>query len=143
VMGFRLDGCAVDAIDLLAVSAGLSGRNQLSSAQASRVQRVLQACQGAFLPEFEAIEDLATDRHPTCTELVHDLRELLVNRRVDLAALLADAHLGAGRPVQAIGVLEPALADRHERKDLADRLALAYRAAGRDAEARALEARFT
>jgi len=142
-MGFRLDGCAVDAIELLAVSAEFSGRNQLSAAQASKVQRVLQACQGAFLPEFDAIENLATDRHPTCTELVRDLRELLITRRVDLSLILGDVHLRNGRPLQAIGVLEPALSDRVERKDLADRLALAYRAVGRDAEAKALEARYS
>jgi hypothetical protein len=142
VMSFRLEGCEVDAIDLLALSAESARRSQLSAAQAARVQRVLQACQGTFLPEFEAIEDLATDRHPTCTGLVRELRELLINKRVDLALLLADNHLGAGRPRQAIAILEPALSDRSERKDIADRLAAAYRSAGRDAEANALEARY-
>jgi hypothetical protein len=142
VMSFRLEGCEVDAIDLLALSAECAPRSQLSAAQAARVQRVLQVCQGVFLPEFEAVEDLATDRHPTCTALVHELRELLVNKRVGLSLLLADSHLVAGRPTQAIAILEPALSDRSERKDVADRLAAAYRSAGRDAEAKALEARY-
>jgi len=142
VMSFRLEGCEVDAVDLLALSAECAPRSQLSALQAARVQRVLQACQGVFLPEFEAIEDLATDRHPTCTGLVRELRELLINKRVDLSLLLADTHLGAGRSTQAIAILEPALGDRSERKDIADRLAAAYRSAGRDAEARALEARY-
>jgi len=142
VLSFKLEGCQVDAVDLLALSAECAPRSQLSAAQAVRAQRLLQACQGVFLPEFEAIEDLATDRHPTCTPLVRELRELLINKRVDLALLLADSYLGAGRPTQAIAILEPALGDRSQRKDIADRLAAAYRSAGRDAEAKALEARF-
>jgi hypothetical protein len=142
VLSFRLDGCSIDALDLLGLGAELSQGAQLRGSQVTRVQRVVQACQGTFLPEFEAIEDLATDRHPTCTGLVSELRELLVNKRVDLALLLADAHLQAGRPMQAIAVLEPALNDRSARKDLAARLAAAYRGAGRDAEAKALDARY-
>jgi len=142
VMSFKLDGCGVDAIGLLELGAELSQSAELRGAQVARVQRVVQACQGTFLPEFEAIEDLATDRHPTCTGLVSELRELFVNKRVELSLLLADAHLKAGQPMQAISVLEPALADRRERKDLAARLAAAYRGAGRDAEAKALDARY-
>ena len=142
VMSFTLDRCEVDAVELLTLSAECTGRGQLSAAQAIRVRRVLQACQGTFLAEFEAIEDLATDRRPTCTGLVRELRELLINKRVDLSLLLADTHLGAGHPTSAIAVLEPALSDRSERKDVADRLAAAYRSAGRDAEAKELEARY-
>jgi hypothetical protein len=142
VMSFRLDGCGVDAIELLELGAELAPGALLPGAQVARVQRVVQACQGTFLPEFEAIEDLATDRRPTCTGLVNELRELLVNKRVDLSLLLADAHLQAGRPMLAIAVLESALHDRRQRKDLAARLAAAYRGAGRDAEAKALDARY-
>jgi hypothetical protein len=141
-MSFRLEGCAIDAIELITLSAAASGRRELSPIEAARVQRVLLTCQGTFLPEFETIEDLATDRHPTCTELIRELRESLTNKRVELSLLLADFHLRAGQPAQAIAVLEPALNDRRERKDLADRLAAAYRGAGREAEAKALEARY-
>jgi hypothetical protein len=141
-MSFRLEDCEVDAIELIGMSAAASTRRDLSPTEAARVQRMLSACQGIFLPEFESIEDLATDRHPSCTELIHELRESLTNKRVDLALLLADAYVRAGRPAQAIAVLEPAINDRRERKDLADRLASAYRGAGREAEAKALEARF-
>jgi hypothetical protein len=141
-MTFSLEDCQVDAIELITLSAATTGHRELSPPQAARVQRVLSACQGTFLPEFETIEDLATDRHPTCTELIRELRESLINKRVELALLLADAHLRAGRLAEAVSVLEPALTDRRERKDLADRLAAAYRGAGREAEAKALEARY-
>jgi hypothetical protein len=141
-MSFSLEDCDVDAIELISLSAAAADHRQLSPSEAARVQRVLSACQGNFLPEFETIEDLATDRHPTCTELIRELRESLTNKRVDLALLVADAHLRGGWPAQAITVLEPAINDRPERKDLADRLVTAYRGAGREAEAKALEARF-
>jgi hypothetical protein len=142
-MSFRLEDCDVDAIELIALSAAAGARRDLSPTEAARVQSMLSACQGIFLPEFESIEDLATDRHPSCTELIQELREFLTGKRVDLALLLADIHLRAGQPAPAIAVLEPAHKDRRERKDLADRLAAAYRGAGREAEAKALEARYT
>jgi len=56
--------------------------------------------------------------------------------------LLGDAYLRSGQTALAITTLEPAVSDRPQRKDLADRLAAAYRGAGREAEANAVEARF-
>ncbi len=141
-MSFKLDGCEVDAVELVAMSAATAGRREITSTEAAQVQRLLAACQGTFLPEFEAIEDLATDRHPTCTELVRELRESLTNKRVELAVLLADYYLRGHQYSLAIAALEPALDDRPERKDIADRLAAAYRAAGREAEALALERKY-
>ena len=141
-MSFTLDGCEVDAVELVAMSAATAGRREITPAEAARIQRLLGACQGTFLPEFEAIEDLATDRHPTCTELVRELRESLTSKRVELALLLDDTYKRAGQYSLAIAVLEPAHNDRPERKDVADRLAAAYRGAGREAEALALERKY-
>jgi hypothetical protein len=142
VLSFRLDGCEVDAIELLKLSSRTAGRRELPPADATRIQLVLAACQGVFLPEFETVEDLATDHHPTCTDLIREIRELLINRRAELSLLLGDAYLRAGQTALAITILEPAVSDRPQRKDLADRLAAAYRGAGREAEANAVEARF-
>ena len=141
-MSFRLDGCQVDAVDLLNLSAAAAKAGELSTEEMDHIRSVLAACQGTFLPEFETLEDVATDNHPTCTELIRELRESLTNKRVDLALLLAESYQRTGQPGQAIAVLEPARKDRPERKDLADRLVAAYRSAGREAEAKALEARF-
>jgi hypothetical protein len=141
-MKFRLEDCEVDAIELIALSAAASTRRELTPTEAARIKRLLAACQGIFLPEFEPIEDLATDRHPSCTELIHELRESLTNKRVDLALLIADIDLRAGQPTQAIATLEPAVDDRPQRRDLANRLAAAYRGAGREDEANALDSRF-
>ena len=142
VMSFKLDGCEVDAIELLKMSTQLAGRRELPPSQAVRLERLLAGCKGIFLPEFEAIEDLATDHHPTCTELIREVRESLIDKRVDLSLLLGDAYLRAGQPARSITILEPAVEDRPQRKDLADGLAAAYQAAGREAEARDIEARF-
>ena len=141
-MSFVLDGCEIDAIELMAAGVTATQGGDLSPSETDRLHRLITDCQGTFLSEFDAMEALATDRHPTCTELISELRESLTNKRVDLTIRLADTYLRAGRPAQAISVLEPARNDRRERKDLADRLAAAYRGAGREAEAKALEARF-
>ncbi len=138
-MSFKLDGCEVDAIDLLDISAEYAGRRLLSDPQLARAQRVLDASKGTFLPEFESVEDLATDHHPTCTDLIRDLRELLTTKRVELTMLVADSLLATHRPDPAIALLERAFQERPERADLRACLAAAYRGVGRKAEAAALE----
>jgi DNA-binding SARP family transcriptional activator len=138
-MSFKLDGCEVDAIDLLDISAEYAGRRLLSDPHLARAQRVLDASTGTFLPEFESVEDLATDHHPTCTALIRDLRELLTTKRVELTMLVADSLLATHRPDPAIALLEQAFQERPERADLRARLAAAYRGVGREAEASALE----
>ncbi len=139
VMSFKLDGCQVDAIDLIAVSAEYAGRRLLSDPQVARAQRVLDASKGTFLPDFESVEDLATDHHPTCTALIRDLRELLTTRRVELAMLVADSFLATHRSDQAIMLLERAFQEQPDRTDVRARLAAAYRSTGRGADASALE----
>ncbi len=138
-MSLKLDGCEVDAIDLLAISAEYAGRRLLADPQLARAQRVLDASKGTFLPEFESVEDLATDHHPTCTDLIRDLRELLTTKRIELTMLVADSLLATRRPDPAIALLEQAFQERPERADLRARLAAAYRGVGREAEASALE----
>jgi len=139
VMSFKLDGCEVDAVDLLAVSAEYAGRRLLSEPQIARAQRVLDASKGVFLPDFESVEDLATDHHPTCTALIRDLRELLTTKRVELAMLVADSFLATHRSDQAIMLLERAFQEQPDRTDVRARLAATYRSVGRDADASALE----
>jgi hypothetical protein len=141
-LSFKLEVCEVDAVNLMKVAAVVSGRATLAPADVVRVQRVYDQTAGTFLPDFEKVEDLATVHHPTCTDLVREVRELLLAKRLGLALVLADTYLAGGRPAQAIAVLEPALREREKRKDLADRLVAAYRTAGRDAEATSLEERF-
>ncbi len=138
-MSFKLAGCEVDALNLLSVSAEYAGRRRLSDPQSARAQRVLAASVGTFLPDFESVEDLATDHHPTCTALVQELRELLTTKRVELAIVVADSFLSTQQPDQAIALLERVFRERPERVDLRARLAAAYHGAGREADAGAIQ----
>lgn len=138
-MNFKLDGCEVDAINLLSLSSEYAGWKLLTTPQIARAQSALDASAGVFLPEFESIEDIATDHHPTCTALVQELRELLTGKRVELTILVADSLLSAHQTEQAIVVLERAFKERPERADLRARLAAAYHSAGREADAAAIQ----
>lgn len=135
---FNLTDCQIDAIELLDANAEGAGRSLLTPAQAARAQHALDTSAGVFLPEFETVEDIATDHHPTCTELIRDLRIKLSTKRLSLATVLADTYLEANRVDQAIAILESIRQDHPTRTDLRDRLATAYRHAGREAEARGL-----
>jgi len=141
-LSFRLDGSDIDAVNLLKASTVATGRQTLAPPETVWGQRAFDESAGTFLPDFEKVEDLATDHHPTCTDMVMEVRELLATKRADLAIVLAGSYLGSGRSAQAIAVLEPVVREHPKRKDLADRLASAYRSAGRDAEAEALADRF-
>jgi hypothetical protein len=143
VMSFRLDGCELDAISLLKASSECAGRTVLAPAQMARARRAVDASAGVFLPEFESVEDFATDRHPTCTGAIRDLRELLTAKRLDLILVLADSYTATNRPTEAVAILEPTFQELPERDDLRARLAAAYSSAGRGAEAAALEVRST
>ena len=138
VLRFELDDCAVDAVELLVASADHAGRAVVSQAQAVRIKSVVEASRGLFMPEFETVEDLATDHHPTCTELIRGLREQLTTKRIDLILLLANTFLEDKRPGEAVALLEPVMRDQPSRNDLVERLATAYRASGRETEARGL-----
>jgi DNA-binding SARP family transcriptional activator len=141
VMSFRLEGCEIDAINLLRVCAECAGRSLLAPSQTARARRAVDATAGVFLPEFESVEEIATDRHPTCTDLIREQRDLLAAKRLGLILLLADSYLAAGRPAEAIAVLEPAFQEQPVRDDLRARLAAAYSQAGRKPEAASLEAK--
>jgi DNA-binding SARP family transcriptional activator len=138
VLSFTLEGCELDAATLLTVCAESAGRSLLAPAQMVRARRAIEASGGVFLPEFESVEAIATDRHPTCTGLIRELRELLAAKRLELILLLADTYAAAERPLEAISLLEPVFKEQTKRDDLCTRLATAYNRAGRSAEAAAL-----
>jgi len=142
VLGFKLDGCEVDAIDLLKTADQYARQPDLGSSDATRISRLLEFSQGVFLPEYERIEEIATGGHPSSSELVRQLRDQIADKRVRLGFALAEHELRSGSAGQAIAVLQRLHAERPDRKDVALRLAAAYRAAGREADASALEARY-
>ena len=138
VLRFDLQDCTVDALELIQLSTGLARVKVLSPAQASRARGVVDATSGTFMPEFETIDDLVTDHHPTCTDMVQDLRRKLSDRRAEVMAVLAATYIAGRRPDLAVEMLEPALHTLPDRADLRELLAGAYRASGREVDARAL-----
>lgn len=137
LLKFNRDDCSVDAIELVRLSDELPGRGVLSSGQAARVRRVLGESAGTFLAEFESVEDIATDHHPSSNELITSLRKELARRRETLILRLAATYMANRRPDQAIALLEPARRDSAG-TEVRENLAAAYRAAGREADARGL-----
>jgi hypothetical protein len=140
-MSFDLSGRQVDAVDLLEVAKQSAGRTILGGMLLARAQEAIESSSGVFLPEFESVEDLATGRHPTCTELIQGLRAELVAKRLGLIGLVADSHLQAGRAAEAVDLLEPAFQANPDQAALRARLINAYVRAGRADAAAGLEVR--
>ena len=138
-LSFRLDDKQVDAVYLLTVASECAGQNTLSAMQIARAQQAIDSSSGIFLPEFEGLEDAATYRHPTSTDLIRQQREWLTAKRLDLVLVLADTHVAGGRPGEAVSVLESAFQERPDSADLRARLIAAFVAAGRNDDASALE----
>ena len=138
VLRFDLADCTIDALELRTAAAGFGRLKILSPSQASRARRVLEATHGTFMPEFEMVEDVVTDHHPTCTVMIQDLRKQLSDRRAELLAVLARAYIAGRRADLAVELLEPTLHELPDNADLRKLLADAYRAIGREADARAL-----
>jgi len=141
VLWFKLEGAEVDAVTLLTICAESAGRRSLTKAQIARGRRVLEATGDVFLPEFESVDDIATDHHPTCGDLIREVRNLLGVKRAELAIGIATSHLASNRTTAAITVLERAYTERPESADLAASLASAYLRAGRKTDAEAIEPR--
>lgn len=141
-MRFRLEGVEVDALWLVEAARQAEATKILAAGELENVQRIFDQSAGVFLPDFEKVEAFATDNHPTCTDLVADLRRFLDEKRVSLGLALSDTYAAGAQPARAISVLERVAKGREQRKDIVDRLVAAYRSAGRDAEADALVARF-
>jgi DNA-binding SARP family transcriptional activator len=140
-MRFRLQGVEVDALKLVEAAKRAAATNTLAAGELDGAQRIFDQSAGLFLPDFEKVEAFATDNHPTCTDLIADLRRSLTEKRVSLGLVLSDTYAAHGRPAQATSVLEELAKGREQRKDIVDRLVAAYRSTGRDAEADALAAR--
>jgi len=141
-MRFRLDGVEVDALRLVELVRHAEGTRTIAGPDLEGAQQVFNQSAGVFLPDFEKVEAFATDNHPTCTDLIAELRRSLTDKRVSLGLALSDTYAAEGRPTQAVSVLEQVAKGREKRKDIVDRLVAAYRSAGREAEADALAARF-
>ena len=139
---FKADACDIDALNLVAAAARISGGQSQDPIDVAGVRRIYDESAGTFLPDFEKAEDHATDHHPSSTRMIAGIRAMLADKRAELGLALARSYIANDQASNAVAVLEPLVRQREDRKDLADGLAAAYRKAGRDAEAAALAARF-
>ena len=141
VLRFNLDSCTVDALELLKLADDWGRLDRLSPNQAATARRVIGFSRGTFLPEFESVDNLVTSGRPTCTELIKNLREKLNERRAPLVAVLGRTYIGGRRPELAVALLETATQDHPADAQLRELLAEAYRASGREADARSTAVR--
>jgi len=136
VLRFNLEGCAVDALELLKLADDWGRLEVISPHQAATARRVIGASRGTFLPEFESVDNLVTSGRPTCTELIKNLRDKLTDRRARLLVVLARTYIAGRRTDLALKLLETATQDHPADAQLRELLAEAHRASGREADAR-------
>jgi hypothetical protein len=140
VLRFNLDGCTVDALELLKLADDWSRLEVISPQQAATASRVIGATRGTFLPEFESVDNLVTSGRPTCTELVKNLRDKLTERRARLIVVLGRTYIAGRRPDLAVTLLETATEDHPADVKLRDLLLEAQRARSREAAVRSTAA---
>lgn len=137
-----VSAAAVDVLDLFTLADTCAALPTISAAQAARADELLGLTRGEVLPSWESLDQRITNGRGSSEEAVRALRHRVLSCRLDLMVALADHHLGGGRLERAIEVLEEALAARPDREDAAQRLSVAYRAAGRDRAASALASEY-
>jgi len=140
VLRFNLDGCTVDALELLKLADDWGRLEVISPQQAATASRVIGATRGTFLPEFESVDNLVTSGRPTCTELVKNLRDKLTERRARLIVVLGRTYINGRRPDLAVTLLETATEDQPADVKLRDLLLEAQRARSREAAVRSTAA---
>lgn len=141
MLRFNLEGCTVDALELLKLADDWGRLGAISPYQAATARRVLATTRGIFLPEFESVDNLVTSGRPTCTELIKNLREKLTERRAQMLVVLGRTYIGGRRPDLALTLLETATEDHPADAQLRELLAEARRASGREADARSTAVR--
>jgi hypothetical protein len=138
---FDLDGCWVDAVELIRLSRESAGDPELrTSPLRTEVGAVLDVARGPFLEFWEELEARASeaDSESVTQVVIDEVRGRLERCRVDLLLAMAKHSLWRNEALEAIPFLEEALALRPDRDDVAESLIAAYERSGRESEARAL-----
>jgi DNA-binding SARP family transcriptional activator len=134
-LSFALDSCRVDAVDVLDLGRRCSGTSVLPPSIRAEAETLLPLTGGRFLPMWEGIVEKVTQGRSGAAEPVEQIRDRLAAARVDILAALGSTYVAAGRADDAARALEEGLELRPDRQDIASQLVVAYRAAGRNAEA--------
>jgi DNA-binding SARP family transcriptional activator len=134
-LSFDLTGCSVDAIELLDLARSCSGSAVLPPDLVPKAEQILALTSGRFLPFWDILDKKVTGGDGASVELVETIRGQLEIARADALAALGATHVASGQAHRAIAVLVEVRRMRPDRQDVANQLVVAYRAAGRDAEA--------
>lgn len=130
----RLDitGCDLDVRRVLNLAERVRSvrDDELSQALMDEVEMMLSRSAGEFLPDWEETERRAGADDSGATEVVSDVRNMVVAAYLMLASALADGYLTRRQPDRAITHLVEALRRRPERPELARKLARVYEQAG-------------
>jgi hypothetical protein len=133
VLRFDLEGCAIDAIEILKLGRELRGVDPGRLAYASSA---LASVSGLFLPGWKDALAKATDVDSPATELVAELGQRLDIARADILVAIGDDLMGRHEHDPAVEAFQGALGLREERQDIAVKLEAALLAAGRQGEAK-------
>jgi hypothetical protein len=135
VMSFDLEGCEVDAVELLKLGRELRVGGATDPTRLAYASAVLASTGGLFLPMWKDVVGRATDVDIPATETVTELGQRLEFARADILVAIGDDHLRRHEAGPAVDAFQEALSLREEREDIAERLVAALLAAGRAGEA--------
>jgi hypothetical protein len=140
----RLDvaGCAIDVLHVFDLAQRVRSipDGHLTQESLDEMDGMLSRAAEEFLPDWEETEQRGGSSESGASEVVMDVRGMVADAYVTLAAALADAYHGRRQSDRAIAYLMDALRRRPERVELARRLVRVYDQAGlarRAAELRA------
>jgi hypothetical protein len=126
-----LSSCDLDVRRVLELADRIGQTQDLLSAPLlEEVQAELRLSAEEFLPGWEESERRAGCSGSGASDVVAEVRDLVVAAHLRLVGALADTHLARRQPDRAIPYLEQALRRRPERAELARKLANAYEQSG-------------
>ncbi len=135
VLSFDLEGCAVDAMEILKLGRELRAGAVVDPTRLAYALSVLESVSGRFLPGWKDALEKATDVDSPATEMVEELCQRIDIARADILVAIGDDLMRRHEPDPAIEVFQDALRLRGEREDIAARLGSALLSAGRQGEA--------
>jgi hypothetical protein len=128
-----LHGVDFDVARLFEMSRSISRHDLIDTELAEQIRRLLDETKGEFLAGFSELESQVTRGKGMAGDVVRQARLQIAKARADLAFVLAQHDVAAGRPARAIPYLLDALSDSQDRQDLARVLVVAYLQTGQTA----------
>jgi DNA-binding SARP family transcriptional activator len=138
---FDLSACSVDLLQLREATTALaSTKTALDGAQLENLESLAVAIgDGAFLPEWEALEAKVTAGQGSAISVIETVRADVERCRAALLVAISDGHLARNQPTLAIPYLERVNRFHPENEPAAKKLIAAYLETGQPDRARQLQ----